>query len=246
MAVITHGSVIAASTRSGAPQRGRRLMSMSKKAAQTLRPRHLGARGRRPRLGALAHRCRCRRRPEHNEAAMARIRGEQAVKPNEMTARARHQRRQASDEVQRLEQDVGGPIAKRVLELVDHQPVAVAAETLTRNGRARHIAAQTLQLSAIAGLAGDGRIEREAVPRSGEWLRRLPPRPVERGVRGVQAKRLASRDGADGNPVAHGGALELRERILTIGVEVEPELLLVVILLRDQRAVSKAYAKLDQ
>ena len=48
---------------------------------------------------------------------MARIRGEQAVEPNEMTARARHQRGQASDEVQRLEQHVGGAIAKRVLEL---------------------------------------------------------------------------------------------------------------------------------
>ena len=72
---------------------------------------------------------------------MARIRGEQAVEPNEVTARTRHQRGQAGDEVQRFEQHVGGAIAKRVLELVDHQPVAVAAETLQGNGGARHIAA---------------------------------------------------------------------------------------------------------
>ena len=152
---------------------------------------------------------------------------------HELRALARQKLGQASDEVQRLEQDVGGPIAKRVLEFVNHQPVAVAAETLTRNGRARHIAAQALQLLAIAGLAGDGRNEREAVTRSGEWPRRLAPRPVERGSRGVQAKRLASCDWADGNPVPHGGALELRERILTSGVEVEPELLLVVALLHN-------------
>ena len=75
------------------------------------------------------------------------------MEPNEVTARARHQRGQASDEVERLEQDVGGgAIAKRVLELVDHQAVAVAAEALQGNGGARHIAAQTLQLSAFAGL----------------------------------------------------------------------------------------------
>ena len=53
---------------------------------------------------------------------MACVRGEQAVKPHAMGSRTRHQRRQAGDEVERLEQDVGGAIAKRVLELVDHQP----------------------------------------------------------------------------------------------------------------------------
>jgi hypothetical protein len=47
----------------------------------------------------------------------------------------------------------------------------------------------------------------------------------------VQAKRLASRDGANGDSVADGRALELHERILAIGVEVEPELFLVVMFL---------------
>ena len=56
-------------------------------------------------------------------------------------------------EVERLEQDMGGAVAKRVLEFVDHQPVAVTAETLQGNGRACHIPAQALQLSPIAGLA---------------------------------------------------------------------------------------------
>lgn len=133
---------------------------------------------------------------------------------------------------------VGGTVAKAMLQLIDHQSVAVSAQALQSNGGARHVAAQALQLSPIAGLAGDGRIEREAVPPGGEGLRLLPPRPVECGSRGVQAKRLAPRDGADSNPVAAGGALELREHILALGVEVEPELFLVVILLRDQRATS--------
>jgi len=35
-------------------------------------------------------------------------------------------------EVQRFEQDVGSAIAKRVLELVDHQPIAVDTQPLRR------------------------------------------------------------------------------------------------------------------
>ena len=88
-------------------------------------------------------------------------------------------------------------------------------------------------------------MEREPGTRGGEGLRRLPPLPVESGSRSVQTKGLASRDGADGSPVANSGALKLRERILATALEVEPEpeLFLVVILLRDQRATSHQRAR---
>jgi len=122
-----------------------------------------------------------------------------------------------------------------MLQFVDHQAIAVPAHTLQGNGRARHIAAQALQLAPVARSASDRRIEREAVTRGGERLRLL--RALAGGSRGVQAKRLASCDGAHGDAVADGRALELRERILAIAVQVEPELFLVVILLCDQRAV---------
>jgi len=89
---------------------------------------------------------------------MARIRGEQAVEPHEMGSRPRHQRGETGDEVERLEQaalgilppaafvhpwtaELGGAVTKGMLQLVDHQSVAVAAETLQGNGGARHIAA---------------------------------------------------------------------------------------------------------
>ena len=58
-----------------------------------------------------------------------------------MGSRPRHQRGETGDEVERLEQDVGGAVTKGMLQLVDHQSVAVAAETLQGNGGARHIAA---------------------------------------------------------------------------------------------------------
>jgi len=74
------------------------------------------------------------------------------------------------------------------------------------------VAAQALQLAAIGRSASDSRIEREAVTLGGERLRLL--RALERGSRGVQAKRLACREGAHGDSVADGRALELRERIL--------------------------------
>lgn len=52
----------------------------------------------------------------------------------------------------------------------------------------------------------------------------------------MQAKCLASRDRPYGNPEADGRALELGERILALGVKVEPGLLLLGMYWRDQRA----------
>jgi len=110
--------------------------------AQTLRPCHLCASGCRLLVGTLAR----GRRRGHDEAAMARVRGKHAVETHEMGSRSWYQRGQAGDEVQWLEQNMGGAVTERVLEFVDHQPVPVAAQTLTRNGGARHIPAQPLQL----------------------------------------------------------------------------------------------------
>lgn len=165
------------------------------------------------------------------------------MKPDEVSARSWDQGRQPSDEVQRFEQNMGGAIAKGVFEFVDHQAVAVAAEALKRNGRARHVAAQSLQLPALVGPAGDRRIEREAVTRSREGLGQL--RPLSGDPRRVQAKRPAPCDGAYGNPVTDGRTLELRERILTVGVhaEVEPSLLPAVVLLHNQRTASHKCAR---
>ena len=67
-------------------------------------------------------------------------------------------------EVQGLEQDMRGAVAKGKLQFVDHQAIAVPAQTLQGNGRARHIAAQALQLAPVARSASDRCIEREAVP----------------------------------------------------------------------------------
>jgi hypothetical protein len=53
---------------------------------------------------------------------------------------------------------MGGAVAKGMLELVDHQAIAVSGEALERDGGARHIAAQALQLSPLAGRAADGGI----------------------------------------------------------------------------------------
>ena len=169
---------------------------------------------------------------------MTRIRCEQAVEPDKVSSRAWNEGRQTSHEVQRLEQNVGGAIAKRVLQFVDHQTIAVAAETLKANRGAGHIAAHSLQLPALLGLAEHCRIERITIARGREglwWMRSL-----QSSSRGVQTQCLTSCNGAHRNPVANGRTLELCQCFLTtpIGVEVEPELIPVVIFLRDQRTTS--------
>ena len=74
-------------------------------AAQTLRPGHCAASGRRRRRGVIVHGCRHRR--GHDEAAMARVRCEQPVKAHEMDSRTWHQSGQARDEVERLDEIAG-------------------------------------------------------------------------------------------------------------------------------------------
>ena len=76
-----------------------------------------------PRRGlVLGSRGRGRRR--HDEAAVVGIWGEDCVIADEMASRAQHQGRQARQEVERFEQALGGGVAKRALELMDHQAVA--------------------------------------------------------------------------------------------------------------------------
>ena len=66
----------------------------------------------------------------HDALAMLAIRREHAVGPGEVQLRTRNQSRQAGDEVEWLEDDVGGAVAKRLLEpmiddlssLIDREP----------------------------------------------------------------------------------------------------------------------------
>ena len=55
----------------------------------------------------------------HDGLAMLAIRCEHAVEPGEVQSRTRDQRRQAGDEVEWVEDDVGGAVAKRLLEPMD-------------------------------------------------------------------------------------------------------------------------------
>ena len=88
----------------------------------------------------------------------------------------------AGHQFQRLEQDVGGAIAKGMLQFVDHQAVAVAAETFQGNCRARHVPAQALQLSAIASL--------------GQATAALSEKPSRAAVKGFGGSRLGPVEGS--------------------------------------------------
>ena len=71
---------------------------------------------------------------------MACVRGEDSVIPQQMASRSRHEGRQPRGEVDRLEQELGGGVAKRALEPVHDQAVAVAAEAVERERGTRDIA----------------------------------------------------------------------------------------------------------
>jgi hypothetical protein len=90
-----------------------------------------------------------------------------------VTARTRHQGRQSGEEVERLEQELAGAVAKGPLESVHHQAVTVTAQALECERGSSDIATQALELLALVGPAGDRRIQREPVAGRGECLGRL-------------------------------------------------------------------------
>ena len=72
---------------------------------------------------------------------MAGVCGEDSVIAQQMASRSRHEGRQAREKVERLEHELSGAVAKRALEPVHDQTIAVAGEALERERGTRDIAA---------------------------------------------------------------------------------------------------------
>ena len=70
----------------------------------------------------------------HDGLTMLAIRREHAVEPGEVQSRARDQRRRAGDEVEWVEDDMGGAVAKRLLEPMDDLSPIVGREPLVGDG----------------------------------------------------------------------------------------------------------------
>ena len=73
----------------------------------------------------------------------------------------RHQCDESGDEVQRLDDDVGGSISVRRLELVTHVAMGRERQPLFRHRRPSNVAAQTFQLVAFIGPGRDPRLASE-------------------------------------------------------------------------------------
>ena len=80
-----------------------------------------------------------------------------------MEPRARHQRRQALHELQRLHDDMGGAVFVCTLELQDDLAGAITFEPFIGDGRAGDIAAQVFQLLALIGAPAHRRMQAKAV-----------------------------------------------------------------------------------
>ena len=70
----------------------------------------------------------------HDGLTMFAIRREHAVEPGEFQSRTRDQRRRAGDEVEWVEDDVGGAVAKRLLEPIDDLSPIIGREPLVGDG----------------------------------------------------------------------------------------------------------------
>ena len=98
----------------------------------------------------------------HDRLTMLAIRCEHAVEPGEVQSRTRDQRRQAGDEVEWVEDDVGGAVAKRLLEPIDDLSPIVGREPLVGDGGPRDVATELFELVASGGFTDGGGVERKA------------------------------------------------------------------------------------
>ena len=93
---------------------------------------------------------------------MLAIRREHAVEPGEVQSRTRDQRRRAGDEVEWVEDNVGGAVAKRLLEPIDDLSPIVGREPLVGDGGPRDVATELFELVASGGFTDGGGVERKA------------------------------------------------------------------------------------
>ena len=83
---------------------------------------------------------------------LGQVRGEHAMEAGEVESWARHQGRQPSNEVERIEHDVRCAVAKGLFEPIDDLSPLVGRQPFVRDGRAGDIAAEFFQLIALFGL----------------------------------------------------------------------------------------------
>ena len=76
-----------------------------------------------------------------------------------MSARRGHERGEAREEVERLEQNLSGTVAIRALQL--HFAALGEREPLLRHRRAAHVAAQPLELAALLRFDPRARVQRK-------------------------------------------------------------------------------------
>ena len=103
----------------------------------------------------------------------------------QMASRPRLEGYQPREEVELLTQELGGAVAKRVLELGGDQAVAVATKALEHERGTRDIAASPFEPLSLLGPAGHRRVQREAVAVYRGWRGR-PHRGTE-SARSLQA-----------------------------------------------------------
>ncbi len=149
----------------------------------------------------------------HDRLTMLAIRGEHAVEAGEVQSRARNQGGQAGDEVEWLEDDMGGAVAEWLLELVDDLSPLAGREPFVGDGGPGDVATEFLKLGALLRFTDGSGVERES------WLL-----GEQGGGEGfglcrdrAQGQCFLTGIGTDGNAVVYGRADELIEGLARLG-----------------------------
>ena len=109
----------------------------------------------------------------HDGLTMLAIRREHAVEPGEVQSRTRDQRRQAGDEVEWLEDDAGGAVAKRLLEPIDDLSPIIGREPLVGDGGPCDVATELFELVALGGFTDGGGGAKSPAAWRARWMGRV-------------------------------------------------------------------------
>ena len=152
----------------------------------------------------------------HHQWPKLRVRGQNAVEPDEVQPRPRHQCRQPLHELQRAHDQMRGAVAPRRLELELHLPGGVELHPFVGERRPRDVAAQLLQPLAVVGLHPHRRVQAEPVDVGAQRL----ARPVLARHRAPERQHLLPGAGAEGDAIGDGRGLQRpqRARLVTVGI----------------------------
>ena len=121
----------------------------------------------------------------------------------------------------RSQEHMGGTVAQRMFQFMDHQAIAIDTQPLQGDWPSRHVTAQALKFVTLMNFTHDCSVEGKALTRGRQRLGRWALAGPLDGI--VQSHGLATGNRTHANAVTYRGAGQLFEGTITPSVRMDVE-----------------------